>query len=145
MSELLLVDGYNVIHAWPDLKALLRHSLEDARDRLVERLAVYSQVSGDDVTVVFDAHRTTALAAAEDVQNGVRIVFTRKGLSADHVIERMAYAVTNHGDLLTVATSDRFQRDLVRGMGGAVISSPELERRVVEAEKQMSRTVEKYQ
>ena len=47
-------------------------------------------------------------------------------------------------DPVTVATSDRFQSDLVRGMGGAVISALELERRVVEAEKDLGRTVERY-
>jgi predicted RNA-binding protein with PIN domain len=143
--ERLIVDGYNVIHAWPDLKALMQHSLEDARDRLIERMGVYAQVTGTDVTVVFDAHRTRAMAAVEERQQGVRVMYTRKGLSADHAIERMAYAATGAGDSLTVATSDRFQRDLVRGMGGAVISSPELERRVVEVEKELSRTVERYQ
>jgi len=56
----------------------------------------------------------------------------------------VAYAVTAGEDPVTVATSDRFQSDLVRGMGGAVISAPELERRVIEVEKQLSRTVEKY-
>jgi predicted RNA-binding protein with PIN domain len=143
--ERLLVDGYNVIHAWPELKSLLKHSLEEARDRLVDRLAVYSQVSGADVTVVFDAHKTTALASAEETRNGVRVMFTRKGMSADHAIERMAYRLAGDRDPLMVATNDRFQRDLVAGMGGAVISAEELQRRVVEAEKQMSRTVQKYQ
>jgi len=75
----------------------------------------------------------------------VRIVFTRKGMSADHAIERMAYLLSGGRDPLMVATNDRFQRDLVAGMGGAVISAEELQRRVVEAEKQMSRTVQKYQ
>ncbi len=142
--ERLLVDGYNVVHAWPELKALLRHSLEDARDRLIDRMAVYSQVTGADVTVVFDAHRTKAMASAEETRNGVRVVFTRKGLSADHVIERLAYTISGEGRPLVVATNDRFQRDLVAGMGGGVISAEELQRRVVEAEKQLSRSVERY-
>jgi predicted RNA-binding protein with PIN domain len=142
--ERLVVDGYNVIHAWPELKALLRHSLEDARDRLIDRMAVYAQVSGAEVTVVFDAHRTRAMANAETHVQGVRVVFTRRGHSADHAIERIAYSVAGDGDPLTVATSDRFQSDLVRGTGGAVISAPELERRVVEAEKALARTVERY-
>ena len=142
--ERLLVDGYNVVHAWPELKALLRHSLEDARDRLIERMAVYAQVTGSDVTVVFDAHRTQALASAEETRSGVRVLFTRKGMSADHAIERIAYRLAGDGDPLMVATNDRFQRDLVAGMGGAVISAEELQRRVVEAEKQLSKTVEKY-
>jgi predicted RNA-binding protein with PIN domain len=71
-------------------------------------------------------------------------VFTRKGHSADHVIERMAYEAAESKDVLTVATSDRFQRDLVRGMGGAVISALELERRVIAAEEEMSRRVKRY-
>ena len=47
--------------------------------------------------------------------------------------------------MITVATSDRFQRDLVRGMGGAVISALELERRVIDAEQEMTRRVKRYQ
>jgi predicted RNA-binding protein with PIN domain len=142
--ERLVVDGYNVIHAWPALKSLMNESMEAARDKLIDRLAVYAQVRGTEVTVVFDAHRTTAMANAEEWNQGVRVVYTRKGHSADHAIERIAYSKQGDGDALTVATSDRFQRDLVRGVGGAVISAPELERQVVEAEKELGRTVDKY-
>jgi len=139
-----VVDGYNVLHAWPALKSLMNESLEAARDKLVDRLAVYAHVTGSEVTVVFDAHRTTAMANAEEWNQGVRVIYTRKGHSADHAIERIAYSVQGDRDPLTVATSDRFQRDLVRGMGGAVISALELERRVIEAEKEMGRSVQKY-
>jgi predicted RNA-binding protein with PIN domain len=140
----LIVDGYNVIHAWPSLKRLLGVSLEAARDKLVERLSVYGLVTGDDVTVVFDAHHSSATSSAEEMVEGVRVVFTRKGHSADHAIERIAYAATGAGDGVTVATSDRFQSDLVRGMGGAVISAPELERQVIAAEDELGRRVKKY-
>jgi len=138
------VDGYNIIHAWPELKALMKLSLEDSRDRLADRLAVYSQVTGAHVTVVFDAHKTAAMASAEETRNGVHIMFTRKGMSADHAIERLSYQIAGTGAPLVVATNDRFQRDLVAGMGGGVISAEELQRRVVEAEKQLSRSVERY-
>jgi predicted RNA-binding protein with PIN domain len=144
--ERVIVDGYNVIHAWPELKRLLSGaSLEAARDRLIERLSVFGMVVGADVTVVFDAHHSTARTNSEEMVDGVRVLFTRKGHSADHVIERMAYEASQAGDILTVATSDRFQRDLVRGMGGAVISALELERRVVEAESELGRRVQRYQ
>jgi predicted RNA-binding protein with PIN domain len=142
--ERLIVDGYNIGHAWPQLKRLKDESLEAARDKLVERLAVYGLVTGADVTVVFDAHQTSSMANAEAMNDGVRVIFTRKGHSADHAIERLAYAATGGGDPVTVATSDRFQRDLVRGMGGAVISALELERRVLEAEKDLGRSVDPY-
>jgi predicted RNA-binding protein with PIN domain len=143
--ERVIVDGYNVIHAWPPLKRLLDVSLEVARDKLVERLSVFGMVAGADVTVVFDAHHSTARTNSEELVEGVHVLFTRKGHSADHVIERIAYDASQSGDVITVATSDRFQRDLVRGMGGAVISALELERRVIDAEQELGRRVQKYQ
>ena len=142
----LIVDGYNVIHAWPSLKRLMSTaSLEDARDALVRRVAVMGLITGESVTVVFDAHHSSAMTNSEETVEGVRVVFTRKGHSADHAIERLAYGASSRGEVITVATSDRFQSDLVRGMGGAVISAPELERRVVEAEQEMTRRVKRYQ
>jgi predicted RNA-binding protein with PIN domain len=141
----LIVDGYNVIHAWPKLKSLLTSaSLEAARDELVERLSVYGMVTGEEVTVVFDAHHSRAMSNSEETVDGVRVVFTRKGHSADHSIERLAYQSRQAGEIITVATSDRFQRDLVRGMGGAVISALELERRVADAEREMGNRVKRY-
>jgi predicted RNA-binding protein with PIN domain len=141
--ERMVVDGYNVIHAWPSLKRLLDEaSLEASRDELVDRLSVLGLVTGTEVTVVFDSRR--AAASSEEVVEGVRVMYTRKGHSADHAIERIAYQARDAGDVITVATSDRFQRDLVRGMGGAVISALELERQVAEAEAEMGRRVKKY-
>jgi len=143
--ERLIVDGYNVVHAWASLKRLLTEaSLEAARDKLIDRLSMLGTVTGADVTVVFDSHRSAAAASTQETIEGVHVMFTRKGHSADHAIERIAYAASQSGDLITVATSDRFQADLVRGMGGAVISSLELERRVIEAEREMDRRVSKY-
>ncbi|HEY1455557.1 MAG TPA: NYN domain-containing protein [Candidatus Dormibacteraeota bacterium] len=141
--ERLIVDGYNVIHAWPSLKRLMQEaSLEAARDGLVERVSVLGMVTGVEVTVVFDSNR--AASSSESMVGDVRVLFTRKGHSADHAIERLAYRAGEVGDVITVATSDRFQRDLVRGMGGAVIGALELERQVVEAEAEMSRRVKRY-
>jgi len=142
----VIVDGYNVIHAWPQLKRLMGEAtLEAARDKLIERLSVFGMVAGADVTVVFDAHHSAARSNSEELVEGVHVLFTRKGHSADHVIERIAYGASQVGDVITVATSDRVQRDLVRGMGGAVISALELERRVVDAEAEMDRRVKRYQ
>ena len=145
MSQ-LIVDGYNVVHAWPTLKRLMSTaSLENARDELVRRLSVLGMVSGEDVTVVFDAHHSKAMSNSQETVDGVRVIFTRKGHSADHSIERLAYQARNAGEVITVATSDRFQGDLVRGMGGAVISALELERRVIDAEREITRRVNRYQ
>jgi predicted RNA-binding protein with PIN domain len=97
--ERVIVDGYNIIHAWVPLKRLLDVSLEVARDKLIERLAVYAMVTGAEVTVVFDAHHSAARMNSEEMVEGVRVIFTRKGHSADHVIERNANGATQAGDL----------------------------------------------
>ena len=121
----LIVDGYNVVHAWTSLKRLVSTaSLEAARDELIRRLSVLGMVSGEEVTVVFDAHHSKAMSNSEETVDGVRVVFTRKGHSADHSIERLAYQ----------ASQSR-----------AVISALELERRVIDAEREMSRRVQRYQ
>lgn len=131
------MDGYNVIHSWPSLRALLPHSLELARDTLVERLVLLHQVEGVQVTVVFDAHRTSVAHSSREARDGVDVVFTRRGRSADHAIERMAYEHAERRLPLMVATSDRFHRDMLRGMGAAVIGSRELELRVEAAERDL--------
>jgi predicted RNA-binding protein with PIN domain len=139
----LVVDGYNVIHAWKDLRGLLRVSLEEARDVLIQRLGTYSLVSGLDVTVVFDAHRARDRRDSAEDREGVHVIFAG-GRSADHVIERIAYAARENSDPILVATSDRFQRDLVRGMGAGVVNALELERQVGEAEAELQRRVSGY-
>jgi predicted RNA-binding protein with PIN domain len=136
----LVVDGYNVIHSWADLRSFLDISLEDAREALVQRLAIYALVSGIEVTVVFDAHRSRAAADSVQEAEGVRVIFTA-ARSADHAIERLAYQARASGNPIEVATSDGFQRALLRGMGAAVIGAPELERRVREAEGELDRRV----
>jgi|SRR5947209_8733870 len=141
--ETLLVDGYNVIHAWPSLRSLLDESLEHARDALIARLGVYQQVNGAEVTVVFDAHLTNAGRSSHQHRDGVEVVFTRAGMSADHAIERLAYQAGRAKRPIVVATSDRFHRDMVRGMGAAVIDARELESRVEAAERSLRQRLQR--
>jgi predicted RNA-binding protein with PIN domain len=144
VSERLVVDGYNVIHAWPDLRLLLGESLELARDRLVERLATLAQVTGVEVTVVFDAHRRRGGRESQEVRDGVRIVFTGQARSADQVIERMAFEARGRRDPMLVATSDSTHRAMLRGMGAAVIEGLELLRQVEAAEAELERRLRVY-
>lgn len=144
MTERLVVDGYNVIHAWPDLRSLLAESLEQARDRLVERLAVLTQVTGTEVSVVFDAHRRRGGRGHQEVRDGVRVVFTGHARSADQVIERMAFEARGRRDPMLVATSDSTHRAMLRGMGAGVIEGLELLRRVEDAEAELGRRLQAY-
>jgi len=128
--RILIVDGYNTVHAWPSLRSVLgSHGLEEARRRLIAALAEYAATSRVEVTVVFDAPRSTGRAPTEEVVDGVQVRFTGGHDSADHVIERLAYLATRNGPAtdVVVATSDRLQRDMVRAMGVTTMDARTLE------------------
>lgn len=138
MRNTLIVDGYNVIHAWPRLRAVLGTAgLEDARGALVAALADYAVVRQVRVVVVFDGSGGRAGASEGEVVDGVEVRFSRGGVggSADHLIERLANEAARAGgaERVMVATSDRLQRDLVRAMGVASVDAGSLEVEVAEA------------
>jgi predicted RNA-binding protein with PIN domain len=132
----LIVDGYNIVHAWPELAPLIRSGRgEEARRRLIESLAEYAAVTGEHVTVVFDAHARARDGGAGEVVDGVTVVFGSSAQTADHVIERRVAiaAAGGEAETVTVATSDQLQRDLVMAMGGAVIGAAALRQVVLAA------------
>jgi predicted RNA-binding protein with PIN domain len=141
----LIVDGYNVIHAWSDLKSALdRAGLEESRRLLIAALGEYGAVRGVRVTVVFDGPRQ-AVASPAEVVDGVTVRFGGASGSADHVIERLAYEASRAGLAgdVVVATSDRLQRDMVRAMGLATIDSRSLEAEVRGALGELGRDAER--
>jgi predicted RNA-binding protein with PIN domain len=127
----LIVDGYNTIHAWPSLKAVLRAGgLEEARGGLISRLSAYAAVRSLDVTVVFDGRRRGPATQPAEVVDGVTVIFSGgAGESADHYIERLCGEAARRGEATTVqvATADRLQRDMVGAMGVGTISAGDLE------------------
>lgn len=138
----LIVDGYNVIHAWPPLKRRLEtNGLEDARLQLVRELSEYAAHSGVEVTVVFDAHGRAEPGDPADVIDGVRVLFGTKNASADHVIERLVQRRSRRREVadVIVATGDRLQRSLVGAMGVGSISPEELAAEVARVEREVSR------
>jgi len=112
--ERLIVDGYNIIFAWPDLAAVKDVILQDAREMLIATLADYAAMTRQKVTVVFDSHRRPDAEASEQTISGVEVVYSRRKTSADHVIERLLFEA-RASDEVTVATSDALQRDLALG------------------------------
>jgi len=131
--QTLIVDGYNIIHAWPALHATLRErGLEDARRQLVSALAEYAAQTGVAVTVVFDAHARPGAIPPTEKFDGVTVLFGSKRATADHVIERAAYRASQRGEGadVVVATDDRLERDVVAGMGVATMGARALEAEV---------------
>jgi predicted RNA-binding protein with PIN domain len=134
--QVLIVDGYNVIHAWPRLKrALSERGLEDARRLLIQALSEYAAQTGVAVTVVFDAHSRVGDRNAAESIDGVTVRYGTTTASADHVIERLANEASRHGNAadVVVATGDRLQRSMVTAMGAGTMSAKALEEEVTSA------------
>ena len=126
MNRRLIIDGYNVIHAWPELQALMRrHDLEEARRQLLRRLAEHHASTGDEVVVVFDSGTRPRDAGGPERIDGVEVRFGTSANSADHIIERLAYDASRSsaGEGTVVVTNDHLQRDMVRAMGVAAMGA----------------------
>ncbi len=130
----LLVDGNNIIHAWPDLLALHRQRSGLAHQELIRRLNDYHDFAHVRVVVVFDG-RGKKVNEERD-PGGLQIFYTSSSLTADDVIERLAlkYGKTYQ---LTVATNDVPEQDLVIAAGGEAISADGLRDRIERSEAQM--------
>jgi uncharacterized protein len=129
----LIVDGYNIIHAWPALNLTMRtRGLEDARRQLVATLAEYAAQTGVSVTVVFDGQARSGGPLGAERLDGVTVLFGSKRATADHIIERAAYRAVQRGEGadMVVATDDRLERDVVGGMGVATMGARALEAEV---------------
>ncbi len=117
----ILVDGYSLLHNWPELApGHPRHSGR-ARQELVQVLTRYHDATGTPVTVFFDGARATAGASKRKADAAVEILFSRAGQTADQMIERAAHRFNDYGEVLVV-TDDRAEREVVSGMGSSVAS-----------------------
>lgn len=138
MRELLLVDGYNVINSWPELKPL-RDNLGDARDKLSDVMAEYGEYHKYDVIIVFDALFTADDEHKDRVNCHLDIIYTGKGETADSCIERLTYEAVNDGRVVRVVTSDGAEQSVILGAGASRIPSLELRRDVRRLKKQLRR------
>lgn len=124
MAEILLVDGYNVIHQSRKLQHLLNQDLETAREGLIDKVAHYCIQTGKRVTLVFDGRGPKVVqkvAHNRSVPN-LEVLYSPGHLTADAVIERMVYKKVRKMDAVVV-TNDRGVRDLCRGMGALVMDA----------------------
>ena len=124
-DDVLVVDGYNMIFAWDELKAVASEHLDAARAALVRLLCNYQGMRGCRVIVVFDAYRVKGNAGASEKEAGVEIVYTKEGETADAYIERLSYELgrTHH---VKVATGDALEQIVVLGHGAQRLSTREL-------------------
>ena len=142
--EILLVDGYNIIFAWPDLKELARHSLEDARKSLTDILCNFHGFHPCDLILVFDAYRVRGHAGAREEVRGIEVVYTREMETADNYIERTIRELSRKKDCrLRVATSDGMEQVMALGGGATRVSAREFRAEVEQARVEIAAILEK--
>ncbi|MFD2115001.1 NYN domain-containing protein [Paenibacillus yanchengensis] len=125
-ADILLVDGYNIIGAWPELNQLKEHhQLEDARDRLLDMLADYQGYTGMEVYVIFDAHQVPGRGATYK-QHKLTVMFTKEKETADECIERLCHELYSRRYNIYVATSDLVEQHVAFGQGALRLSAREL-------------------
>lgn len=125
----LLVDGYNVIFAWQDLRELAEINLDGARGKLMDILCNYQAIKRCSLIVVFDAYRLAGHPTEAFDYHNIHVVYTREAETADRYIERFAHENSRKYDV-TVATSDGLEQIIIRGEGCKLLSARDLEEEV---------------
>lgn len=122
LPEYLLVDGYNVIFAWDELKELAKDSIEAARDRLMDVLCNYQGYKKCTVILVFDAYKVEGPYLEIQKYHNIHVVFTKEAETADQYIEKVVHEVAKKYKV-TVVTSDGVEQVVTVGQGASLISS----------------------
>lgn len=138
--DILLVDGYNMIGAWPELQELKHKDLAAARDLLIEKMAEYQGYTGIKVIVVFDAYIVKGLEQKYKNYN-IEVIYTKEKETADEKIEKMANQLTNRQTKVFVATSDYAEQWQIFGQGAFRKSARELYNEIKEIEEKINKDV----
>jgi predicted RNA-binding protein with PIN domain len=129
----LLIDGANILHAWPELRALARRDRGAARSQLAQRVSVIHDSEQVRVTLVFDGRGTELTVERPSAQPTFSILHTPSSLTADDVIEQLVAKAADPAACI-VATGDRAERETVEASGAQTIPPEELESWVRRAE-----------
>ena len=113
----ILVDGYSLLHSWPELAPGRPRFSASARDELIHRLTLYRDATGTPITIVFDGANADRQLSTVESTREMEILYTRAGQTADQVIERAAHRLSAYGEVMAV-TDDFAERDTVMAMGG---------------------------
>lgn len=143
-KEYLLVDGYNIIFAWEDLKELAEVNLEAARGKLMDILCDLQGVLGCVLILVFDAYRVEGGKGEIFSYHNIHVIYTKEAETADQYIEKTVHEL-GRKHRVTVATSDGLEQVIILGQGAARLSAQGLKELTKLSREQVRETIEKTQ
>jgi predicted RNA-binding protein with PIN domain len=132
----LLVDGYNIIHAWKDFKPYLEDSLYIAREKLLEILSDYAGFRNEIIIAVFDAHKVAGNPGVYEKRGNIHVVYTKESQTADSYIELFVSSNSKEYEIW-VATSDVTEQIIILGRGAKRLNADQLRSKVFSAKKEL--------
>jgi predicted RNA-binding protein with PIN domain len=139
----ILVDGYSLLHNWPELAPGRRRHSARAREELIHVLTRYHDATGTPVTIFFDGSGAPAGTPPPESNPAVEVLFSCAGQTADDMIERAAHRFSAYGEVLAV-TDDVAERDTVTGMGGLASSCANFIRTIENALAELQDELQNY-
>lgn len=121
----LIVDGYNIINAWDNLRDIAKSDLEGAREKLISDIIEYAEFTGRKAIIVFDAYNVKNSREKVEERKHITIVYTREHQTADSYIEKFITSLSRYDDV-KVATNDYAEQQMILGKGATRISAREL-------------------
>ena len=135
-EEYFLVDGYNIIFAWPELRELSKVNIDSARDKLIDIMCNYQGYLGCTMILVFDAYKVKGNPGSVIKHHNIHVVYTKEAETADQYIEKTVHEIGKKYHV-TVATSDALEQMIIWGSGAMRMSAQGLKEAVEQAEKSM--------
>lgn len=129
--EYLLVDGYNIIFAWPELKELAAVNLDAARVKLQDILCNYQGYKKCQVILVFDGYKVKGNPGEVTQYHNIHVIFTKEAETADQYIEKVTQQIGRRYQV-AVATSDKLEQIIILGKGAMRLSARDLFKEISE-------------
>ena len=136
--NITIIDGYNVINSWPNLSDISRTSLETAREKLIDELAEYKSMSGEELVIVFDAYNLDRAKETISEKFGMKIVYTKRFQTADTYIEKQILKIGRKHNL-KVVTDDGQIQVLASNKGATRMTSTELKSEIFNNKRKINR------
>ena len=136
--NITIIDGYNVINAWPNLSDISKSSLESAREKLIDELAEYKSMSGEEIIIVFDAYNLDRPQETISEKFGMKIVYTKRFQTADTYIEKQILKISQKHNL-KVVTDDGQIQILASNKGAVRMTSTELKSEIYNNRRKINR------
>ena len=143
LAEYLLVDGYNIIYAWDDLKELANTNIGSARDALIDMLCNYRSWTSAEIVLVFDAYKIKGGHRKTERHGNIYVVYTEEAESADTYIEKLSYGMKKRYKV-KVATSDYAEQIIALGNNAQPIWASDFRMEIDRVNQEISDWIKKH-